>query len=75
MVRGIFILRLVLCEGVALLGLIGCMLGAVLGIIQTHPIYWLNAFSALILFGLIVVSFPDEERLVALYQRLIAEPT
>jgi hypothetical protein len=72
-VRAVLVLRLVLCEAAATFGLIVCILGATLGVLRTHPLYWLNACSALILIVFIVLTFPDEERLVALYQRLIAE--
>jgi hypothetical protein len=73
-VRAVFIVRLVLCEAAALFGVVVCILGATLGVLRAHPLYWLNAGSALILLAFIAATFPDEDRLVALYQRLAGEP-
>jgi hypothetical protein len=72
-VRAVFIVRLALCEAGALFGVIVCIVGATLGVLRTHPLYWLNAAAALVLLATIAFGFPDEDRLVALYESLIEE--
>jgi hypothetical protein len=70
LIRRALLLRLVLFEGTALLGLIVCMLGELFGVLRAQPIYWLNVVTTFILFAYVAANFPSEERLVRINDRL-----
>lgn len=62
------ITRLAMYEGVAFLGLIVCTVGVLQGVLGMHPVYWINAFSAVILLLFVVRTFPTKERLLAIFE-------
>ena len=63
-----FIISAALLEGVALFGLIICLLGVQEGIIHNAPIYWLNLFSYLFFAAMILWTFPTKERLENIFK-------
>lgn len=61
------VVRLAMREGAAFLGLIGCMQGAMNGMLAAQPLYWLNGLPAFAFWVFVVRSLAVEERLRALH--------
>jgi hypothetical protein len=55
-------------EGPALLGFVVCFLAGTSGIAARQPLYWLNASSTLLFWGLALNNFPSEERYREIYR-------
>jgi hypothetical protein len=68
LMRTAMILRLAMLEGPALFGLVVCLLGAINGFLHTHPLYWVNAASALYFIGYVVQTFPNRQRMEEIFQ-------
>lgn len=68
------IIRLALYEGVALFGLIVCLLSSIEGVLQQHPVYWLNLFSFVFLILYILLTFPTRQRLEDIFQHRFGDP-
>ncbi len=68
LMRTAMILRLAMLEGPALFGLVICLLGAMNGFLHTHPLYWVNAASALYFIGYVVQTFPNRQRMEEIFQ-------
>lgn len=66
-IRTARIVRLALYEGVALLGLVICYLAMTMNVMVAHPVYWVNAATAAIMAGYVVLTFPNPERLTAIF--------
>lgn len=66
MLRSTQIVCLALFEGVAFLGLVVCMIGSMSGVLHFQPVYWWNALSAAALLGFVILTFPNEERVVSI---------
>lgn len=64
-----YIIRAAFFEGVALFGLIVCLMGIINGQIERQPIYWLNLLSYVTLAVLIVWAFPSRSRLEAIFKK------
>lgn len=48
-------------EGSAFVGLVACQLGVLNGSIYTHPVYWANLFSAVIMVLYAAATFPSQK--------------
>jgi hypothetical protein len=70
-IRMATIVRLALMEGAAFFGLVVCLFGAVEGLLEEFPVYWLNALSSLAMVAFIVVTFPTRDGLEQTFQNLI----
>ncbi|GIV61884.1 MAG: hypothetical protein KatS3mg044_0750 [Rhodothermaceae bacterium] len=57
------IVRLALLEGVALFGLVVCLLAVIAGVMARHPGYWINLISAVGMVGFVALHFPTTDRL------------
>lgn len=67
LLRTAMILRLAMYEGIAMFGLVVCLLAVINGVMQASPVYWLNALSSVALIGYTVLTFPTAERLRSLF--------
>jgi hypothetical protein len=67
-IKAASIVRLGLMEGLAMYGLVICMVAAQLGVLKIYPIFWLNTLSSVVLVGYIVHSFPTKERLEGIFR-------
>jgi len=65
------IFRLALFESVAVFGLVVCTLAAFNGVLQAHPIYWLNLFSSLLFMVFLVNHFPTPEKLERFFREYV----
>lgn len=65
--RTALIVRLAMYEGIAMFGLVVCVLAAVNGVLQAYPVYWLNALTSVAFIGYVVLTFPTAERLKVLF--------
>lgn len=66
------IVRLALMEGAALFGLVVCLLAGQAGIEYTSRTYFVNAASAVIFIGFVVLTFPTPERIETAYNEKAA---
>lgn len=71
LIRKATILRLALIEGPAFFGLAVCLIAALNGVLHEHPEYWGNGLSAVILVLSIIFTFPNSDRLTAVYNEKI----
>ncbi len=71
-IRTAVIVRLALWEAPALFGLVICMIGSMNGVIHEHPFYWINLIPSLIHVGLVVMTFPNRERLEEIFTAKIS---
>ena len=67
-IRSATIIRLAFYDGVALFGLVVCLLAAGNGVLQTYPIYWLNVLSSVLIVAYVIKTFPTTDRLKAAFQ-------
>ena len=67
LVRKATILRLALIESPAIFGLTIYLIAAINGVLHDHPGYWGNRLSALILLLFIIATFPNSNRLTAVF--------
>jgi purine-cytosine permease-like protein len=67
-IRTSSIVRLALLEGLAMFGLTICFLGAIQGVLQQYPIYWLNMISTVIFEMIIFTEFPSRQKLETLFR-------
>jgi len=70
-IRTAEIVRLALIEGVAMVGLVACLLGVLFGVLREAPVYWLNLFSTFVLLGFVGRNLPTAERLEAVFRRYV----
>ncbi len=66
------ILRLAFFEAIAFIGLSVCVIGVSTGVIDSHPEFWLNATTTLILIVFSITTFPTKERLAQLFNEKLA---
>lgn len=71
-IRTAFIVRAALSESLALFGGVICLLAATSGVLEAHPVYWLNMLSGFIFIWNTYQEMPDEFRLTVLYQEYVA---
>jgi hypothetical protein len=64
MIRSAIIVRSAMYEGVAFFGLTILLLGAAKGILQSHTVYWVNAFSTIVALWLMLKTFPSREMIL-----------
>jgi hypothetical protein len=69
------IFRLAIFEGVALFGLIVCLLGILGGEMAEKPIYWINLVSPAVFVLLVLATFPTRGRMEALFLRRFTDRT
>lgn len=72
-IRTAEILRLALLEAPALFGLAVCILAGFNGVLQAHPVYWLNALPAVVLIAYATLNFPSLDRLIDLFRNHLME--
>lgn len=70
-IRTAEIVRLALFEGVAMLGLFACLMGAIFGVFREAPVYWLNLLSSFVLLGFVGRNFPTAARLEAVFRTYV----
>ena len=63
-----FIFRAAILEGMALFGLIVCLMGVLEGQIQSEPVYWGNLFSYIVFAVVTLWTFPTKDRLENLFR-------
>jgi hypothetical protein len=71
LIRAAMIIRLAMYEGIALFGLVICLLAVVEGVMQAYPLYWLNVLSSLLVVGYIVLTFPNAQRIKMVFMEKI----
>jgi len=64
MIRSAIIIRSAMYEGVAFFGLTICLLGAAKGILQSHTVYWVNAFSTIAALWLMLKTYPSRDMIL-----------
>lgn len=67
-IRTTNIIRLAMWEALALFGLTICFLGSLQGILQHHPLYWINLISAIIFEMIVINEFPSRPKLELLFR-------
>lgn len=67
LIRTAMIIRLALYEGIALFGLVACLLAVVENVVQVYPVYWLNLLSALFVLGYVVMTLPTKSRITRVF--------
>jgi len=67
-IRTSSIVRLALLEGLAIFGITICFLGAMQGVLQQYPIYWLNMISVVIFEMVICIEFPFHQKWETLFR-------
>ncbi len=63
-----FMIRAAILEGMALFGLIVCLLGVLDGQIHLQPVYWGNLFSYILFAAVTVWTFPTKSRLETIFK-------
>ncbi len=63
-----FVLRSAIMEGMAMFGVIICLLGVMEGQIHLQPVYWLNLLSYIFFVMVMLWTFPTKERLERIFQ-------
>lgn len=63
-----FIIRAAILEGMALFGLIICLLGVLEGEIHLAPVYWANLFSYILFTAVMLWTFPTKGRLEKIFK-------
>lgn len=64
-----FIIRAAIMDGIAMFGLITCLMGVQNGEIYNEPIYWLNLFSYVFFVVVILWTFPTKDRLETIFRK------
>ena len=72
MMRTALIVRLAMLEAPALFGLVICLIAVTNGTIYQTSLIWLNAVTALILIGFVILTFPSKEKLEEIFNSRIA---
>lgn len=67
-IRTTSIIRLAMWEALALFGLTICFLGSLQGILQHHPLYWINLISAIVFEMMVFTEFPSRQKLELLFR-------
>jgi hypothetical protein len=67
------VVRLAIFEGVAFFGLVVLFIGAQTGMLQASPMYWVNLFSTVILFALVMRTYPSREHVERVCRTLVLE--
>lgn len=67
-IRSATIIRLAMYDAIALFGIVVCILAVLNGVLQTYPIYWLNALSSVLMVAYVIVTFPTTDRLKTTFQ-------
>ncbi len=67
-IRTTSIIRLALWEGLALFGLTICFMGSLVGILQHHPLYWVNLISAIVFEMMVFNEFPTRPKVELLFR-------
>ncbi len=70
--RSALILRLALLEGAAFFGITVCILAMINGVLDAEPAYWLNLGSLAVFAAFGIVTFPTKERLIRLFEDMLA---
>ncbi len=70
-IRTAEVVRLALYEGVAMLGLVTCLLGVLFGVLRQMPVYWLNLFSTFVLLGFVASNIPTAERIEGVFRTYV----
>jgi hypothetical protein len=65
MARNGMIVRLAMFESAAFFGLVICLLAVLNRVVAEHPLYWLNGLSLAAMLGLVALTFPTQEGLLA----------
>jgi hypothetical protein len=71
-IRTATIVRLALWEAPALFGLVVCMIASTNGLLREYSMYWLNLMTGLIFIGLVVITFPNKEKLENIFATYIS---
>ena len=71
-IRSAEIVRMAMYEGVAMLGLVTCLIAITNGVLYDHPIYWLNLVTSLAMVGFAALNFPNSDRLEQTFREYIA---
>ncbi|KAB2880588.1 ATP synthase F0 subunit C [bacterium] len=71
-IRSAMIVRLAMIEAPAIFGLVICLIATFNGTIQETPSIWLNAITALILIGFVILTFPNKERVEEIFNSKIS---
>ncbi|MCA8955795.1 MAG: hypothetical protein KDC87_06965 [Planctomycetes bacterium] len=67
------LIRFSLVEGIALFGLVICLIAQTSGLLEGKPEYWANAVTLLVLHGFAVACFPTRQRWLDTAEQALAE--
>lgn len=70
--RSAEVARLAVLETVAFLGLVICIFGVMTGVLQRHPLYWVNLLPALFFLGFAAFNYPTRDRLEEVLKEKLA---
>lgn len=71
--RTAHIIRLALFEGVALFGLVICLLAMFDGVMQIYPAYWVNLTSSFVFGMILVYNFPSVEKMETFFREYVQD--
>lgn len=65
-ITGYYIVKMALLEGIALLGLVVCLLSSMNGVLYRESVYWANLATPFIFWAILLSEFPTEKRMIDL---------
>ena len=68
-----YIIRAAMFEGIAIFGMIICVIGTLNGLLRQYPVYWLNLLSLVIFQLYMILTFPTRRRLTVTFRRRFME--
>lgn len=71
MMRGALLVRMAVMEGAAFFGLVVCIIAVTGGIMETEPVYFLNAASYVLFIVTGMMTFPTKDSLTQLFRTQI----
>ena len=66
-IMGYYIMKMGILEGVALLGLVTCLLSSMNGVLYRESAYWLNLLTPFLFWAILLTEFPTEKRILDLF--------
>ncbi|NUM81407.1 hypothetical protein HUU42_11435 [bacterium] len=72
-IRTAMILRLAMLEASAIFGIVICLLAVTNGVMHHYPEYWLNLITAALFLSLVVMLFPNRERIEGIFVNKVAQ--
>jgi hypothetical protein len=72
-IRAAILVRLAIYEGIAVWGLVVCLVAVLFKVIYAHPIYWLNAITAVVMIAYAIRTFPSRASIMDRFGRQLIQ--